>query len=135
MAWDWTRLRVRISRWRHWSRWPRRLEGVESSKNVLRWIWDSGIAAVAGDTPCLERSPMENWDWDGEDLDKATESACGLFHQVLLAGWGMPLGEFFDLEALSEKCREAGRWTFFVSSMPLKVPGGVESPPNVVAIF
>lgn len=59
----------------------------------------------------------------------------GLLHQWLLGGWGMLIGEMFDLEALAEKCRELGRSTFFLSSLPLNVPGGVASPPNAVAIF
>jgi hypothetical protein len=41
----------------------------------------------------------------------------------------------FDLEALAETCREFNRWTFFLSSMPLNMPGGVSSPPNALAIF
>jgi hypothetical protein len=57
----------------------------------------------------------------------------------------------WDLERLCEKAEELGRWTCFVSSVPLKVsgrvtstmfwltgvqvPGGVASPPNAVAIF
>lgn len=30
-------------------------------------------------------------------------------HEVLLAGWGMPVGELFDLEELSSICNEQGR--------------------------
>jgi hypothetical protein len=41
----------------------------------------------------------------------------------------------FCLEKLAEKCKELERWSFFMSSVPLKVPGGVASPPNAVAIF
>ena len=35
--------------------------------------------------------------------------------------WGMPIGEFFDLEELSKACAEAGKYTFFFSSWPLNV--------------
>lgn len=42
-------------------------------------------------------------------------------HEWLLAGWGMPIGELFDLEQLSEECKKRERWSFFFSSMPLKV--------------
>ncbi|KAJ5087102.1 hypothetical protein NUU61_008409 [Penicillium alfredii] len=52
-----------------------------------------------------------------------------------LAGWGLPIGELFDLEHLSRACRRRGRWSFFFSSVPLKVPGGVASPPNGMAIL
>jgi hypothetical protein len=39
-------------------------------------------------------------------------------------------GELFDLEALSRTCKELNRYSFFVTSMPLNMPGGVSSPPN-----
>ncbi|KAF3801999.1 putative transporter [Colletotrichum gloeosporioides] len=114
--------------------------GVEPTKDVLRWIWETGFAAVAGDAPSFERAPIAGPHtavggvWKGEAWEEEMQSG-GLLHQWLLGGWGLPIGEMFDLEALSVKCAELGRWTFFVSSMPLKVPGGVASPPNAVAIF
>ncbi|KAK1965968.1 hypothetical protein LY78DRAFT_681296 [Colletotrichum sublineola] len=115
--------------------------GVEPTKDVLRWIWETGFAAVAGDAPSFERAPIAgphttaaDGPWKGEAWEDEMRGG-GLLHQWLLGGWGLPIGEMFDLEALSVKCRELGRWTFFVSSVPLKVPGGVASPPNAVAIF
>ncbi|KAK7516321.1 hypothetical protein IWZ03DRAFT_360073 [Phyllosticta citriasiana] len=92
-----------------------RFAGVEGTKEVAAWLWDKGFAAVAGDSV-----------FPAQDV---------LLHQYLLAGWGMPIGELFDLEALAATCRELGRWTFFVASMPLNMPGGVSSPPNAMAIF
>lgn len=44
-------------------------------------------------------------------------------------------GELFDLDALSKLCLELNRYSFFVTSMPLNMPGGVSSPPNAMAIF
>jgi hypothetical protein len=41
----------------------------------------------------------------------------------------------FDLEALAKICEEEQRWTFFVTSAPLNMPGGVSSPPNCMALF
>ncbi|KAI5458620.1 putative cyclase-domain-containing protein [Mariannaea sp. PMI_226] len=95
--------------------------GIESSEETLRWLWEQGFSAAAGDQPSLETWPCQNRDF--------------WLHEWLLAGWGMPIGELFDLETLSEECRKRGRWSFFFSSMPLKVPGGVASPPNGIAIF
>ncbi|QUC22866.1 uncharacterized protein UV8b_07107 [Ustilaginoidea virens] len=95
--------------------------GLESSEETLRWIWDKELAAIAGDHPSMEAWPCQNMAFQ--------------LHPWLLAGWGMPIGELFDLERLSEECSKRQRWTFFFSSMPLKVPGGVASPPNGVAIF
>lgn len=56
-------------------------------------------------------------------------------HEVILSGWGMPIGELFDLEKLAEHCRKEKRWSFFLTSEVCKVPGGVASPPNGLAIF
>jgi hypothetical protein len=50
-------------------------------------------------------------------------------------GWGVPIGELFDLETLVIECQYLKKWSFFFSSMPLKIPGEVASPPNGVAIF
>lgn len=83
------------------------LIGVESSEATLRWFWDLEVAAVAGDMPSFEAYPCQ---------DKAF-----FLHEWLLAGWGVPIGELFDLEQLSQECRKRGRWTFFFSSVPLKV--------------
>ena len=58
-----------------------------------------------------------------------------MMHEVLLAGWGMPIGELFDLEALAQHCKQIKRWSFFLTSEPVNVPGGVASPPNALAIF
>ncbi|XRM46732.1 hypothetical protein ABZX51_009761 [Aspergillus tubingensis] len=95
--------------------------GVESSEDTLRWIWDEGFAAVAGDMPSFEAWPCQNTDF--------------WLHEWLLAGWGLPIGELFDLDRLSQECRKRNQWSFFFSSVPLKVPGGVASPPNGVAIL
>jgi len=76
---------------------------------------------VASDQPALERWPPV----EGKPH----------MHQTILALWGMPIGEFFDLEALSKTCSELGRYTFFFSSWPLNVLGGVASPPNAAAFL
>jgi hypothetical protein len=44
-----------------------------------------------------------------------------MMHEVLLAGWGCPIGEFFYLEELAEQCVKEQRWTFFVTSEPCNV--------------
>jgi hypothetical protein len=81
--------------------------GVSSSEETLRWIWDNQFSAVAGDAPAFEALPFQS----------TTHS----LHEWLLAGWGMPIGELFDLEHLSEKCKRLKSWSFFYSSVPLNV--------------
>lgn len=58
-----------------------------------------------------------------------------MLHEYILALWGMPLGEMFDLEKLATTCREKNRWTFFVTSSPANCPGGISSHGNALAIF
>ncbi|KAB8073264.1 hypothetical protein BDV29DRAFT_139250 [Aspergillus leporis] len=94
--------------------------GVEATTDMLRWLWDSGFAAIASDTISWEVYPPQS------DV---------FLHEYVLAGWGMPIGELFDLEALARTCQDLQRWSFFVSSVPLNMPGGVSSPPNIMAIF
>lgn len=78
---------------------------------MLKFLWDNQFAAVAGDAPGFERCPVI-----GDHVDRRY-----VLHEWLLAGWGMPIGEIFDLEALAETCRRLGRWEFFFVSVPLKV--------------
>jgi kynurenine formamidase len=99
--------------------------GLEGSEESLRWLWNTHFAAVAADSPGFEA-------WSAGLGDSGEQYR---MHEVILSGFGLPIGELFDLEALAEECKRQQRWTFFVTSMPLNVPGGVGSPPNAVAIF
>ena len=106
--------------------------GIEGTEEMLRWIWDNGFAAVASDAISFEVYPPKPSYPRGEGKPEVE----GRFlHEYLLAGWGMPIGELFYLEALSEMCVREGRWEFFVASAPFNMPGGVSSPSNCVAIF
>lgn len=106
--------------------------GVEGTEEVLRWIWNTRFSAVASDAISFEvYPPKESHSRNGDQMDIP-----GVFlHEYLIAGWGMPVGELFDLEELSRICQEENRWDFFAVSSPLNMPGGVSSPPNCIAIF
>ncbi|KAF9886971.1 hypothetical protein FE257_010712 [Aspergillus nanangensis] len=67
--------------------------GVETSASMARFIWDGGVSACAGDAPGWERIP---------NTDSPSEAGLkGLsLHEIMLGGWGMPIGEMFDLESL-----------------------------------
>ncbi|MCJ1367658.1 hypothetical protein MMC16_006792 [Acarospora aff. strigata] len=97
-----------------------RWAGVGQEEKVLDWLHDSYFAAVAGDAPAFEAWPSH---------------ADYHLHEYILALWGMPLGEMLDLEKLAKTCRAKNRWTFFVSSAPANVHGGVSSHVNANAIF
>ncbi|KAL4740423.1 hypothetical protein BDV11DRAFT_185477 [Aspergillus similis] len=94
--------------------------GMEATDDMLRWLWNTKFAAIASDAISWEVYPPQS------DI---------FLHEYVLAGWGMPIGELFDLEALARMCLEHKRWSFFVASTPLNMPGGVSSPPNIMAIF
>ncbi|ETW85097.1 hypothetical protein HETIRDRAFT_438158 [Heterobasidion irregulare TC 32-1] len=99
---------------------PETFAGIEQSDDMKRFIWNNHFAAVASDQPALESWPPKG----GEYL-----------HETFLSLWGMPIGELFDLEALSKICADTGRYTFFFSSWPLNILGGTASPPNAAAYF
>ncbi|KAF9033111.1 hypothetical protein BJ165DRAFT_1515714 [Panaeolus papilionaceus] len=100
---------------------PESFAGIEQSEDMKRFLWNNHFAAIASDQPALER-------WPAPEGTK-------LLHPTILALWGMPIGEFFDLEKLAETCAETGRYTFFFSSWPLSIIGGCASPPNAAAYF
>lgn len=54
---------------------------------------------------------------------------------MFLAGWGLPLGELFDLRKLSEECARLNQYTFMFTSMGLNLEGGIATPPNAQAIL
>ena len=93
------------------NRQPGGFLGLEATRESLKWIWGSQFAAVAGDSPDVERGSALG-PYNDPDV------TC---HQWLLAGWGMPLGEMIDLEALAEYCERKQLWTFFLSNVPLNV--------------
>lgn len=99
---------------------PETFAGIEQCEDMKRFLWNNHFAAIASDQPALERWPAPPGT---------------LLHQTILGLWGMPLGEFFDLEKLSQTCAETGRYTFFFSSWPLNIIGGCASPPNAAAYF
>ncbi|OQU99466.1 hypothetical protein CLAIMM_05096 [Cladophialophora immunda] len=94
--------------------------GVEQTQPMIEFLHDNYFSAVAGDAPAFEAWPT-NQDW--------------FHHQYLLSLWGVPIGEMWDLEKLSEVCKRRGQYSFFFTSSPNNVAGGVGSAPNAMAIF
>jgi hypothetical protein len=94
--------------------------GLSREEALRDWLHDCYFAAVAGDSPTFEAWPVPESDY---------------LHQSLLALWGCPIGEMWDLERLAEKCRARGKWSFFMTSAPANMPGGVGSHANATAIL
>ncbi|RGP78257.1 hypothetical protein FLONG3_3572 [Fusarium longipes] len=96
------------------------LAGLAQTEEIKTWLHDRYFSAVAGDAPSFECWPTtQKWH----------------LHEYLLACWGVPIGEMFDLEALAVQCLKRKRWSFFFVSTPLNSPGGVASLANAMAIF
>jgi kynurenine formamidase len=95
-----------------------RVPGLESSREMVAYLWDHHIAALAADNYSVEAHA-------GADVS---------LHKDLTALCGVPLGEFWYLETLSEDCASDGVYEFLLTSAPLNKRGGAGSPPNALAI-
>ncbi|CAG8418414.1 unnamed protein product [Penicillium salamii] len=94
--------------------------GVANNMETVEWLYDQHFSAVASDNPAFEATPIP-------------QDCC--LHEWLLCQWGTPIGELWNLEQLSQVCYRQGRWSFFLTSAPLNVQGGVASPPCAIAVF
>jgi kynurenine formamidase len=105
--------RVRLS---HGRSFP----GLHAGQEMARWLWDSGVAAVATDNPAVEVAPGD--------------PAIGSLHRRLIPLLGFALGEFFDFGRLALDSAADGEYTSLFVAAPLNLPGGVGSPGNALAI-
>ena len=95
--------------------------GIEASEDFMSWVWENEFPAVATDTFAFEAWPPT--------------FKTPAIHEVFLAGWGLPLGELFDLRELARKCKEFDQYTFLFTSCGLNIVGGIATPPNAQAIL
>jgi hypothetical protein len=113
--------------------------GLGQGRDVTEWLWQSQFSAVVADSPGFECNRKLSTINPRAAVTKSTLIAASdpawSLHPILLAGWGTPIGELFDLENLSSICKSLKRWTFFLTSAPLNFPGAVASPPNAIAFF
>jgi kynurenine formamidase len=100
-----------------------RTPGLGPGPAIAEFLWDHGVAAIAVDNPGVE--PFGPGMFGGP-----TDSV----HTRVLALLGIPLGEFFDLDALADDCAGDGVYEFLFTSKPLGIRGGLGSPPNAMAI-
>jgi kynurenine formamidase len=111
--------------------------GLRPAKEMWTLLWNLHIAAVGADNPAVEVWPpaaLVKPD-DIREIVSEPERIDELFmHMRLLPLLGLPLGEFFDLDALAADCAEDGVYEFMFTSAPLNLRAGVASPPNALAI-
>ncbi len=111
--------------------------GLRPGTETARVLWNLHVAAAAADNPGFEVMPPGSFETPESmvalraDPERAEE---WFVHTALLGKLGLPLGEFFDLDALADACHADRRYTCMVTSAPLNLRAGVATPPNVLAV-
>jgi kynurenine formamidase len=103
-----------------WDGWLKEQPGL--TLECARWLHEHGVSALACDNHAVEVIPTDH------------PEAQYPLHCVAIRDLGMPLGEMFDLEALSAACEADGQWRFFLAAPPLRVHGSVGAPTTPIAI-
>ncbi|HSD44154.1 MAG TPA: cyclase family protein [Burkholderiales bacterium] len=93
-------------------------------ERLLRWITDSGIAALIADNYAVELYPAKPKDGTRANLP---------LHEHCLFKLGVPLGELWWLRELATWLRANRRSRFLLTAPPLRLPGAVGSPATPVA--
>jgi kynurenine formamidase len=99
----------------------RRWAGLSGGEDMSRYLWNSGLAAIAADNPAVEYSPGD--------------VQLGSLHRRLISGLGFPLGELFTFHELAAACLKRHQSDFFFVALPLNILGGVGSTANAMAIL
>ena len=98
------------------------LDGTDA--RLLRWIDDSGIAALAADNFAVEAVPPRQ---------AFRGAAYEPIHELCLFKLGLPLGELWYLTELNAWLKAHGRTRFLLTAPPLRLPGAVGSPLTPIA--
>lgn len=134
-----------LRRWLRIRECPRAAAGRASEGDRRAWpgvgpwrAWPEGNApscqAVGG---LASDGGTETTDTDGSFAYEAYPFKPGELtcHEAFLAGWGLPIGELFDLRKLSDECARLNQYEFFLASMAMNMDAGIASPPNAQAIL
>jgi kynurenine formamidase len=93
-------------------------------RKLLKWITDSGLAALIADNYAVEVHPATSQPHDCASLP---------LHEHCLFKLGVNLGEIWYLSELAGWLRKNGRYRFLLTAPPLRLPGAVGSPATPVA--
>ncbi|KAI9496240.1 hypothetical protein BDB00DRAFT_758674 [Zychaea mexicana] len=77
--------------------------GIEASEDMFRWLWNCGFAALATDSFSFEAFPPKCDDGP----------SC---HSRVIGGWGMTVGELFNLEEIAESSATDGVYEYYFTS-------------------
>ncbi len=98
------------------------LDGTDAQ--LLRWIDDSGLAAICADNPMVEKI---------EGVQRCSDAALMPLHEHCLVKLGIHLGELWWFGELAAWLAEHRRTAFLLTAPPLNLPGAVGSPAAPVA--
>jgi kynurenine formamidase len=98
------------------------LDGCDD--RLLRWIDESGVAAIAADNFAVEAVPPRR-----VEAGRAYER----LHELCLFKLGIHLGEMWNLGELNRWLLKHHRTRFLLTAPPLNLPGAVGSPVNPIA--
>jgi kynurenine formamidase len=99
--------------------------GIAHTEEMAEYVWDSGAAAFASDTPGLEVWPPDS---------SAEAAPFGYLHRILIGRFGLAIGELWWLAELAADCADDGRYQMLLTSAPVHVHGGIGSPANAMAV-
>ncbi|CAN5637399.1 cyclase family protein [soil metagenome] len=91
----------------------------------VQWIRDPDVAGVFTDTYAYEAFPPPSPDW--------SDTLC--VHMLQIRDVGLLQGQSWDLEALSARCAEAGRWDVLLVATPEPIVGATSAPVAPVAVL
>ena len=91
---------------------------------LLKWITDSGVAALISDNYAVELLPAR---------EASGQHAAMPLHEHCLFKLGVHLGEIWYLTELAQWLRANKRSRFLLTAPPLRLPGAVGSPATPVA--
>lgn len=91
--------------------------GLAGTEAMAELLWDWQVAAIAADNPAVEPAP-----------------GTAELHRRLIPLLGFAVGELFDLDGLAASAHSDGRYEFLFTSAPLRIPGGLGSPANALAL-
>lgn len=90
--------------------------------DCIEWLRARDVSAICADNTAIEVMPCED-----PDLHYPV-------HMLGIRDMGLPFGEIFFLEDLAADCAEDDVWDFLLCAPPLRVPGGIGSPINPLAV-
>lgn len=99
------------------------LDGFD--QQLLKWIADSGVAAITSDNLAVEAV--------GKEATKDSNDSNLPLHELCLFRLGIHLGELWHLADLAKWLKENNRSRFLLTAPPLRLTGAVGSPVTPIA--